>query len=87
MTRTRNYRELSRKKKTLALTPKAWIVFGAMLFLSLIFVGEAKGMILILIVAPILYLTLFIIERIDEDCFEIIYINFSNQFGGKKFYA
>lgn len=87
MTETRNYRELSRKKKTLALTPKAWIIFGVTIFLSLMFIGEAKGMLLVILFSLILYIVLFIFERIDEDIFEILSINFFQNLGGTKFYA
>lgn len=87
MTKTRNYRELSRKRKVMALTPKAWIILGGLSFFSMFLANEAKGMLLVIFLGLLYYIVLFIAERFDEDIFEILSIIFTQKLGGKKFYA
>ena len=69
MTITRNYRELSRKKKIFGLTPKAWFIYSIPCIFTLAFemLGLFFGSLFLV------YLILFVSERFDEDIFEIFY--------------
>ncbi|PAF46760.1 hypothetical protein BKH41_08605 [Helicobacter sp. 12S02232-10] len=75
-----NFREISKKEKLFGITIKSWIIcsfLGFSFFVFFVFYGLAIFGLSLIVVK--------ILELIDDDIFDILYVNFSIK--SKKFYA
>lgn len=82
MTSTKNYKELSKKRKKAGLSKEAWLFFGLINLIILLFDKPHY----FLLSSLITYCLFFLLERYDPDIFIIIFTKIKKNMP-KKFYC